>query len=88
VNQQIRMLGQQELLERLSRCRTSLWSDTKKGLVTSPVRMGARSHRWPESEVDAIVRARIAGQTDDEIRALVVQLEAERAIPPLSRSHA
>jgi prophage regulatory protein len=33
---------------------------------------------WPSSEVAAINAARIAGKTDDEIRALVVKLEEAR----------
>jgi prophage regulatory protein len=33
---------------------------------------------WPASEVAAINDARIAGHPDDEIRALVVKLEAAR----------
>jgi prophage regulatory protein len=33
---------------------------------------------WPSSEVTAINAARIAGKTDEEIRALVVKLEAAR----------
>jgi prophage regulatory protein len=36
---------------------------------------------WPASEVSAINTARIAGKTDDEIRVLVVKLEAARKIP-------
>jgi prophage regulatory protein len=42
------------------------------------VRLGPRSVGWPASEVAAINTARIAGMTDDEIRALVVKLEAAR----------
>ena len=38
-----------------------------------------RSVGWPEAEVTAICTAlRIAGKTDDEIRALVVQLQERR----------
>ncbi len=33
---------------------------------------------WPSSEVVAINAARIAGKSDEEIRALVVKLEAAR----------
>jgi prophage regulatory protein len=33
---------------------------------------------WPANEVSEINTARIAGKTDEEIRALVVQLEAAR----------
>lgn len=33
---------------------------------------------WPACEVDALIVARIAGKTDEEIRALVAKLEAAR----------
>jgi hypothetical protein len=33
---------------------------------------------WPEHEVDAVIEARIAGKTDDEIRELVRELEQRR----------
>ena len=49
-----------------------------QGLFTKPVSLGARAVGWPSSEVAAINAARIAGKTDDEIRALVVKLEAAR----------
>lgn len=53
-----------------------------EGIFTKPVKLGARSSGWPQSEVMAIHAARIAGQTDDEIRALVVRLhEARKAAP-------
>ena len=49
-----------------------------QGLFTKPVSLGARAVGWPTNEVAAINAARIAGKTDDEIRALVVKLEAAR----------
>lgn len=33
---------------------------------------------WPESEVDAIISARIQGKTENEIKALVRDLVAQR----------
>ena len=49
-----------------------------QGLFTKPVSLGARAVGWPSSEVAAINAARIAGKSDQEIRALVVKLEAAR----------
>jgi prophage regulatory protein len=43
-----------------------------------PVSIGGRSVAWPEQELQAVNRARVAGKSDDEIRALVRQLEADR----------
>jgi prophage regulatory protein len=49
-----------------------------QGLFTKPVSIGPRAVGWPSSEVEAINAARIAGKTEEEIRALVVKLEAAR----------
>jgi prophage regulatory protein len=48
------------------------------GLHTPPVKLGARASGYPEHEVDAILAARIAGKSDEEIRRLVAELIAAR----------
>ena len=45
---------------------------------TKQVSLGPRCVGWPAHEVAALNAARIAGKTDDEIRALVLKLEAAR----------
>jgi prophage regulatory protein len=49
-----------------------------QGLWTPPVQLGPRSVAWPADEVEALIGARIAGRSDEEIRALVVKLVAAR----------
>jgi prophage regulatory protein len=61
--------------------RSTIYLRIQQGLWPKPVRLGPRSVGWPASEVSAINTARIAGKTDDEIRVLVVKLEAARKIP-------
>jgi prophage regulatory protein len=58
--------------------RSTLYLRIQQGLWPKPVRLGPRSVGWPASEVAAINSARIAGKTDEEIRALVTKLEAAR----------
>lgn len=58
--------------------RSTQYLRISQGLFTRPVSLGARSVGWPANEVAAINVARIAGKTDDEIRALVIRLEAAR----------
>jgi len=60
------------------RPRSTTYSDVRDGRMVPPVRIGLRAVAWPAHEVDAIVRARIAGADDDNIRALVRQLVACR----------
>jgi prophage regulatory protein len=61
--------------------RSTIYLRIQQGLWPKPVRLGPRSVGWPASEVSAINTAQIAGKTDDEIRVLVVKLEAARKIP-------
>ncbi|OQX19914.1 MAG: transcriptional regulator, partial [Desulfobulbaceae bacterium A2] len=49
-----------------------------QGLWTKPVSLGERSVGWPDNEVTAINEARIAGKSEEEIRALVIRLETAR----------
>lgn len=58
--------------------RSTLYLRITQGLWTKPISLGARAVGWPSSEVAAINAARIAGKTDEEIRALVMKLEAMR----------
>lgn len=57
----------------------SVSTAVKGGLLTCPVQIGPRSVGWPDFEIDAINAARIAGHSDQQIKALVVRLHAQRA---------
>ena len=58
--------------------RSTLYLRMSQGLWTQPVRLGLRSVGWPAHEVTALNGARIAGKSDEEIRKLVLKLEAAR----------
>jgi len=58
--------------------RSTIYLRVSQGLWTKPVSLGARAVGWPSDEVDILIAAWIAGNTDDEIRALVTKLEANR----------
>ncbi len=60
------------------RSHASIYTQIKDGLFTAGVRIGQRSRGWPSDEVAAINAARIAGKSDDELRALVIRLHAKR----------
>ena len=53
----------------------------RDGLLPEPVRISERLSGWPPHELAAIRQARIAGSTEDEIRALVCRLVAARTEP-------
>lgn len=58
--------------------RSTVYFRISQGLWTKQVSLGPRCVGWPAHEVAALNAARIAGKTDDEIRALVLKLEAAR----------
>ena len=58
--------------------RSTIYLRIAQGLFTKPVKLGARAVGWPAREVAAINAARIAGQSDDDIRKLVQRLQAAR----------
>ena len=61
------------------RADASVYNAVRAGLFTRGVAIGARARGWPDYEVNAIVSARIAGRSDNEIRDLVKALHLARA---------
>ena len=61
------------------RSKTSVYNAVQAGLLTKPVSIGLRSVGWPDYEVEAVTAARVAGQPEEAIRALVSKLHAQRA---------
>ncbi|MGH2447221.1 MAG: helix-turn-helix transcriptional regulator [Chloroflexota bacterium] len=78
-----------EVLSRRGDGRTSLYSDIKRIRWTPPIHVG-RASTWPRHETDALIRARIAGATDDQLRALVRDLLSQRKslMPAIGASEA
>ena len=60
------------------RSHASIYTAIKAGLFTSGVAIGQRSKGWPSYEVQAINAARIAGNSEAEIKELVNRLHAKR----------
>ena len=58
--------------------RATFFANIQRGLWTTPVALGPNSSAWPKHERLAIMAAKMAGKTDDEIRALVIRLHAQR----------
>jgi prophage regulatory protein len=54
------------------------YTDVQHGVFTPPVHVG-RASTWPRHEVDALIRAQIAGASDAQLRALVKHLVAQRS---------
>lgn len=76
----VHLLRLQSVLSRTGQSRTQHYLGINAGVMTEGVGIGPRAVAWPEHEIEAIVRARIAGKTEDEIRALVRRLHAARHV--------
>jgi prophage regulatory protein len=58
--------------------RSSHYRRIQQGLWTKPVKLGPRAVGWPAHECEVLNAARIAGKSEQEIRQLVIELEAAR----------
>lgn len=59
--------------------RSTHYQEIADGLWPPAVRLGPRAVGWVSHECDAVLAARVAGQSDGEIRALVASLVAARS---------
>jgi prophage regulatory protein len=59
--------------------RSTLYARIAEGLFPKPVTLGGgHAVAWPADEVAAIINARIAGKSDEEIKTLVKALQQAR----------
>jgi len=78
--QQLRtLLRLPAVIEHLGESRSTIYFNIQQGLFVKPVPLsGGYAKAWPADEVAAIINARIAGKSDDEIQALVKTLHQAR----------
>ena len=60
--------------------RSTLYAQVQNGLFPKPVKLGPRIVGWPESEIQMVSDARLAGYTDEQVKSLVCQLHQERVV--------
>jgi prophage regulatory protein len=66
------------VLDQTGNGRSTAYQQIADGLLPKPVLIGLRAKAFPQHEIDAVVAARIAGSTPEEIRELVASLHAKR----------
>lgn len=74
----MKILRLKEVMARTGKRKSSTYRDVEKGFLSPPVQIGARAVGWPDNEIDAVIAARIAGRTNDELRELVAALVEAR----------
>jgi prophage regulatory protein len=72
----LRLLG---VLSRTAESRSTHYSKIADGTMVPPISIGERAAAYPEHEVEAIIAARIAGRSNEEIKELVLRLIAQRS---------
>jgi prophage regulatory protein len=68
----------EEVLKRWPVSKSTLYTYIKECKFVPPVSISYRSVAWISSEVDALIVAMVAGKNDDELKALVSDLVAQR----------
>ena len=74
----IKIVRRPAVLERFGYGNSCLHSRIKSGLVPPPFQLGGRAVGWLDHELDAVIAALTAGETDTEIKELVQQLISRR----------
>lgn len=72
------MIRWSEFKQKVGRGRSTTWRDVRAGLMPPSIALGPKCQAWVESEVDAVLAARVAGATEGQIKQLVKQLVAAR----------
>ncbi len=66
------------VLDRTVQSKSAVYDRVKQETFPPPIKLGARASAWVQSEVDAWIKAKIVGATDDELKELVRSLVADR----------
>jgi prophage regulatory protein len=74
----IKIVKQPSLLEQFAFSKSTLFSQIKKGLMPSSILLGDRAVGYLQHELDGVLSARIAGQSNEQIKALVKSLVDQR----------
>ncbi|MFN0317198.1 MAG: helix-turn-helix transcriptional regulator [Burkholderiales bacterium] len=76
----VNLLRLPKTLEVAGVSRSAWYALIRAGLAPPPVALGIRTAAWPDSEIDALNRARMAGLTNAELRELVKVLVEKRKV--------
>ena len=73
-----------EVLEKTTFGRSSLYAKVSKGLFPKPVKVGSRKIAWPQSEVDQMMNFYLSTTNEEDTKSFVTKIEkirTERSIP-------
>ncbi|WP_413698969.1 helix-turn-helix transcriptional regulator [Psychromonas sp. KJ10-10] len=58
--------------------KSSTYERIKKGILPPPISLGGRSVGWVASEVESVLKAMIRGESEAQLKALVIELTNQR----------
>jgi len=74
----IQIVKQPALLKQFAFSKSTLFSQIKSGLMPDAILLSDRAVGYLQHELDAVLHARIAGQSPTEIKVLVKSLKEKR----------
>jgi prophage regulatory protein len=75
---QLQIIRKPKVLEKSSFSKSTFHTRLKQGLFVPPISLGERAVGWISSEVDTCLAAMAMGKSNDEIKALVIELVEQR----------
>jgi prophage regulatory protein len=78
INSNLKIERRREVLTLLKMSRSSLYKKIDQGLWPKPIQLGARAVGWLSNENEQVLAAMIAGQSQDQIKQLVITLVEKR----------
>ncbi len=78
INVFYQLIRRPQVLALTARSKSSLHLDEKAGLFCPPISIGQRAKAYILNEAEAVIQARIEGQTPAQIKVLVVDLIKQR----------
>ena len=74
----IQYISMDDVLSRMDGSRSTLYAKIDKGLFPTSVKIGQRRVAWLKHEIDAMMRAYVRSPSEEELRALVKKMQANR----------
>ncbi|ADP72327.1 Prophage CP4-57 regulatory [Rhodomicrobium vannielii ATCC 17100] len=74
------LLRRDDVRARLGCSVSNLYSQMAAGMFPRPIKLGPKYSAWPEYEVEAIIKSRVALYTDEQVKKLVRDLTANRTV--------
>lgn len=75
----LKILRLAEAMDRLGISETSWRTAVNAGLLPKPIKLSERTIGFPEHELNQVIRSRIAGLLDADIKKLVERIHEDRA---------